>query len=1494
MVAEVATVEIKQVQHSKSIALRDKPVTKVAKRKAIQGRKGGDKPKTPVETPDSLRSIAYAKILDLVSEGQIVGFVSGTGTDALKDIYLDETPIANADGSLNFKNVQVDSRVGTQNQDYIKSFPAVENEISVNTELKQVAAWSRASTNLTLSAIRVRLSVNALSKSDLTTGDIKGYRIEYAIDVATDGGAFVEVIHSAFDGKSSGVYEKSHRIDLPDAVSTGWVIRVRRITENAGSAYIQDITNVVSLTEIIDAKFRYPNSALVGIQIDASQFQNIPRRAFHLKGRIIQVPTNYNPDTRVYTGTWDGTFKAAWTDNPAWIFYDLATHPRYGLGHLISSTIVDKWALYGISQYCDELVPDGNGGMEPRFTCNLFLQQQADAYKVLQDLASIFRGICYWSNGSIIPVADRPSDPVYIYTNANVVGGQFRYEGSGRRARHTVALVSWSDPSDFGRAKVEYVDDPVGVARYGIQQTEVIAVGCTSQAGAQRIGRWALLTERLETNTCTWTVGLDGTYAVPGQIVRVADRNRAGRRIGGRITSMAANKLSAVIDSPIGVDPVAGDQFSVISQDGTSATRTVTAYNSGTRTVTVSVAFPSVAVVGAAWALETATLAAQNYRVLSVTETTDDTKGFTIVGLEHNDSKFDAVDFGTAIDTTNTSVIPSSVQLPPATVTLTSAERAGSVVSALMLTASWPAALGAVKYRIQWKKGNGNWGPKMEVNGLSAELGDTVFPDIYMARVYAVNSINIVSPGRNSAAYNVADQLKQPTSLVDAATNAAAAAAQAAAANAEIANITSDNILAKGEKGRVIIDWNQIINDQPALDSQATAFSITTEKTNYDSAVTALSAYLTSLAPSWSDTTQNTPIVGATFRSKFADVYTKRQVLLNKIDTLAKSAADAAQATANTAATNATAANNDIANIASDNYLSPVEKKRVLNDWNVIANEKAGIDAQAAVYSIDTELDTYDSAYTALGTYLLSLTPSWSDLTSYTPVVGATLRAKFADTYNARQVLLQKIADVVMYGTQYVSSENLLPNSTFISNRIGAPQGVFRALGKPVTDGWTVSTAGTMNNEAGIFLASPGNVQVRVYGQTALANGGNRQATMWTAPMLVQGGKTYEFGFTTSGNSLNGTIPSGVSAVSQMAVRWYTSAGALLSYTEACSRDRTSGNAYATLVAPATATQAIIELKAYIQNSSGASWTHNSTVAMNVNYTSAFMRKLDDLAVAGSGYQLGDLRNQIVTGVGSVGSRWSGAAISYTIPTTGSPATITFNVASGTLQCGSAAVAYSASSTTASQARSTTVTYYFYYIDKSYAGGTKTLNVTTNAQNIANADDRVWIGTATVTTPATGTGGGGGGDPGGGCVDGSMWIDAQRQAEKIVEGDYIEVIGEERRIRTTAPRVVLKRVQKNRIRIQPCYRIRTEGGAFVAASESTPMTLRDGTTRLIGEMLGCEVVTLRGNRAQWEKVVEVTFVGNRPVSHITVHDTSYFAGADPDYRIATHNSTFKP
>ncbi|MDS9879469.1 phage tail protein, partial [Pseudomonas protegens] len=477
----------------------------------ITGSKGGEsKPRPSVEAPDSLQSTAYARILDLVSEGEIQGLVAGE-----RSVYLDETPLANADGTRNFSGVTLDARTGSQDQLHIPGFPAVESEIAVGVELKYGQPWVRAVQNLQLSAVRVRLSTPRLAQTNTSNGDTNGYTVQYKIEVSTDGGPYVQVLASAFSGKTSTKYERSHRVDLPPA-SSNWQIRVTRLTPNSTSGAIADKTSIDAITEVIDAKLRYPGSAVVGLQFDASQFQSIPTRSFDLRGRIIRVPSNYDPESRLYSGVWDGSFKTAWTDNPAWIFYDLLLHFRYGLGHLLNEAQVDRWELYRIGQYCDQLVPDGRGSQEPRFTCNLFLQTRSNALDVLQDLATTFRGMSYWAAGSVMAIADIPEDPVYTYSNANVIDGKFGYFGSAKKTRYTVALVSWNDPADFYRQKVEYVDDQAGITRYGIQQTEITATGCTSQGQAQRIGKWALLTNRLETESVGFSVGLDGTLARPG------------------------------------------------------------------------------------------------------------------------------------------------------------------------------------------------------------------------------------------------------------------------------------------------------------------------------------------------------------------------------------------------------------------------------------------------------------------------------------------------------------------------------------------------------------------------------------------------------------------------------------------------------------------------------------------------------------------------------------------------------------------------------------------------------------------------------------------------------------------------------------------------------------------------------------------------------------------------------------------------------------------
>jgi len=865
----------------------------------IKGYKGGSgSSHTPVETPDSLHSIAYAQILDLVSEGQIQGFTHGAA-NCLQDIYLDETPVANSDGSLNFQNVKIDSRNGTQDQLVMSGFQDVENETAVNLELKSTTPWTQSLTNLALSAVRITLSVPALQKSNTSNGDIQGYSIAYAIDIQTDSGSFYQVISSAFTGKTTSKYQRNHRIDLPPAAH-GWTIRVRRLTPNQNLATIQDVVMVDSYTQIVDALLRYPNSAYVGVIVDASQFSAIPARAYDLMGRIIQVPSNYDPVARTYTGAWDGTFKQAWTNNPAWIFYDLATHPRYGLGQYVTPAQINKWTLYGIAQYCDGMVPNGFGGTEPRFTCTVFLQKKGDAYKVLQDLASVFRGISYWGAGAIQASADMPADPTYTYTAANVIDGKFTYQGSSKSTRYTVALVSWNDPNDFGRAKVKYVPDPAGIARYGVRVTQVTGVGCTSEGQAQRVGLWTLLTSRLETETVTFKVGLDATLTAPGQVIRVADPARAGRRQAGRVHAVTATSIT--VDSMPTV--AVGDNLTVTLPSGVTETHAVT----GIAGNTISVAAPgfsALPVAESVWVCESASLQAAQYRVISVLK--GNTAGaieYTITALLHNASKFAAIDTGAPITVPPISVVPPSAQATPTNVILEAFPTAGAVLASTLLIIQWDDTPNAVSYDVKWRKDNGSWQPMGTQYGLTVDLPNAA-PGVYQAMVTAVNANGVSSLAAISAPYTVNDQTTQPGFAQTLANEVAAAQNSANSANAELANIASDGIVSAAEKPTVIRDWAVITAEQAGIDAQAVSFlgAGSAQQVAYDNAITALANYLGGLTTPkmWNDKSGDTYVVGATFRANFNSVYVTRQTLLNAIYAKAQNLANNAQSTANSA-----------------------------------------------------------------------------------------------------------------------------------------------------------------------------------------------------------------------------------------------------------------------------------------------------------------------------------------------------------------------------------------------------------------------------------------------------------------------------------------------------------------------------------------------------------------------------------------------------------------
>ncbi|VVE28043.1 host specificity protein J [Pandoraea pneumonica] len=714
---------------------------------ALMGFKAESEVRQPVESPDSLHSVATAKVLDIVSEGEIYGFVDG-----LRSVFVNETPLQNADGSFNFQGATVDFRPGTQDQTYIAGLPSVDNETYVGVELKFGQHWTQAINNLSLSAVRVRLSAAGLMQQ-LDNGDRVGWRVEYSIQLSTDGSPFVDVLNEAFDGKTTQKYERTRRIDLPHA-KLGWTVRVVRKTPQPTSDTISGKTVVEAYTEVIDAKLRYPMSALAFVTLPAAQFSgSIPKRAYEIYGRIVAVPDNYDPWTRQYTGAWGGAFKLAWTNNPAWVFRDLVLSRRYGLGRYISADQLDKWDLYTIARYCDEMVPDGRGGMEPRFTCNVYLQKRAQARKVIQDLASLFRGIAYMAGGTVFVSADMPKDPGYVYNAANVIDGKFRYAGTPRKTRFTAALVSWSDQTDFGRQKVEYVEDPDGIQRYGLQITEVVAFGCTSQGQAQRLGQWLLLSSRLERGTVTFEVALEGLRSLPGEVVRVYDRVRARRMNDGRVSQSSGR--SVTLDR----EPYAsaGDTITINMPSGQSATRTIELISD--RVVTVTQDWPEEVAKQAAWVIETSDLTAPLYRVRLVKEKrAGDKLTFEVTAVQYEPGKFEAVDHGTRIDPRPTVVVPPSVQPPPDSVTVSAYHVINQGIAITTMVGEWPSVKNAVQYSVAWRRDNGDWVSMPTTGSTSAEV-QGIYAGTYVMRVRAINALGVMS----AATYSVATLLEGKT-----------------------------------------------------------------------------------------------------------------------------------------------------------------------------------------------------------------------------------------------------------------------------------------------------------------------------------------------------------------------------------------------------------------------------------------------------------------------------------------------------------------------------------------------------------------------------------------------------------------------------------------------------------------------------------------------------------------------------------------------------------
>lgn len=697
----------------------------------ITGRKGGSSSsRTPTEQPDDLQSVAKAKILVALGEGEFAGQLTG------KDIYLDGTALENADGSQNFSGVTWEFRAGTQAQKYIQGIPGTENEISVGTEVTSATAWTRTFTNTQLSAVRLRLKWPSLFKQE-DDGDLVGYSVNYAIDLQTDGGTWQTVLNTSVTGKTTSGYERSHRIDLPQAGST-WTIRLRKITADANSAKIGDTMTLQSFTEVIDAKLRYPNTALLYIEFDSSQFNgSIPQISCEPRGRVIRVPDTYDPETRSYSGTWTGAFKWAWTDNPAWIFYDLVVSDRFGLGHRLTAANIDKWTLYQVAQYCDQMVPDGKGGdgTEPRYTCNVYIQDRNDAYTVLRDFAAIFRGMTYWGGDQIVALADMPRDVDYSYTRANVVGGRFTYSSSTTKTRYTTALVSWSDPGNAYADAMEPVFEQALVARYGFNQLEMTAIGCTRQSEANRKGRWGILTNNKD-RVVSFDVGLDGNIPQPGYIIAVADELLSGKVMGGRIRAVNGRviKLDRVADA------AAGDRLILNLPSGASQSRTIQAVNG--ESVTVTTAYSETPQAEAVWVVESNELYAQQYRVVSVADNDDGT--FTITGAWHDPDKYARIDTGAIIDQRPVSVIPPGNQSPPANIVISSFSVVQQNISVETMRVSWDQAQNAIAYEAQWRRNDGNWVNVPRSSTTSFDVPG-IYAGRYLVRVRAINAAEISS-----------------------------------------------------------------------------------------------------------------------------------------------------------------------------------------------------------------------------------------------------------------------------------------------------------------------------------------------------------------------------------------------------------------------------------------------------------------------------------------------------------------------------------------------------------------------------------------------------------------------------------------------------------------------------------------------------------------------------------------------------------------------------
>ena len=597
-----------------------------------KGRGGGGH--TPVEAKESGRSKQLVKIVEVISEGEVYGLADG-----MKSIYFDKTPVQNKDGSYNFKNVQVEGRVGGQVQDLMAGFNTSEKEVGVGTLVKKNLPLTRTVTDSKVSRLRLTIGVQSLFKQE-DNGDTNGTSVNFIITIGS------RTYPVSISGKYSSQYLQHHTFDnLP---SVPFIVKVERTTDDSTTQRLQNNTIWSSYTEIIDTEFTYPNTALMGVKFDSEYFSNIPTRTYDLLGLKVKVPSNYDTRTRQYTGMWDGTFKVDWTDNPAWVLYDVVTNKRYGLGGRLGEFGADKWALYQVAQYCDQLVPDGFGGQEPRFTCNVWLTEQRSAYQVINDICSIFRAMPVWNGQQLTVVMDRPADPVWTYTNANVDESGFSYTFSARKSRHNAIQVEYADKENSYEKAIEYVSDDEEIRKHGLNVKKITAFGCTSRGQAHRTALWLLQTEKLETKTVTFTVGAEGLMHIPGDIIKVADTHYAGTNIGGRV--LAINGTTVTLDREI---TLSGNSYlSYINANAKHQNIKIISVNGAEVTLDQP---PLGLELYGVWSLTTQQVTSQLFKALSVKE--EDKGKYTIMALQHEPQKEAIVDNGAKFEPVGTTVL---------------------------------------------------------------------------------------------------------------------------------------------------------------------------------------------------------------------------------------------------------------------------------------------------------------------------------------------------------------------------------------------------------------------------------------------------------------------------------------------------------------------------------------------------------------------------------------------------------------------------------------------------------------------------------------------------------------------------------------------------------------------------------------------------------------------------------------------------------------------